>query len=64
MDGWKGVIFSKETAVLIVLFIISIVLMDVTESALTVKNTWLPALIFIIPAIVWYFYFVKPTIKK
>ncbi len=64
MDGWKEVIFSKETAVLVVLFIISIVLMDITENALTVKNTLLPALIFVIPAIVWCFYFVKPTIKK
>jgi hypothetical protein len=62
MDGWKGIIFSKETAILVFLF--TIVLMDITESALTVKNTWLPALIFIIPAVVWYFYFVKPTIKK
>lgn len=64
MKSAFDIIFSKETAILVVLFIISIVLMDITESSLTIKNTLLPALIFIIPAIVWYFYFVKPTIKK
>ena len=64
MDGWKGVIFSKETAILVALFILSIVMMSTIENSLTVKNTLVPALVFIIPAIVWYFYFVKPTIKK
>ena len=64
MNSFFEIIFSKETAILVVLFIISVVLMDITESTLTVKNTLIPALIFVIPAIVWYFYFVKPTIKK
>lgn len=64
MDGWKGVVFSKETATLVALFVLSIVMMSTIENSLTVKNTLVPALIFIIPAVVWYFYFVKPTIKK
>lgn len=50
--------------VVIGLFFLSTFLMIKIESWMVDKNTLYPALVFLLPAIAWFFLFVKPTIKK
>ena len=64
MSNFREAFFSKYTLIIVVLFFISLFLMSLVEGALTVKNSLVPALVFILPAIVWFFVFVKPTINK
>lgn len=64
MSNFREAFFSKYTLILVGLFFLSVWLMTSIEDALTVKNSFLPALVFLVPAVVWYFVFVKPTIKK
>ena len=64
MSNLRETFFSKYTLIIVGLFFVSLFLMSLVEGALTVKNSLIPALVFILPAIVWFFVFVKPTINK
>jgi len=64
MSNFREAFLSKYTLIIVGLFFLTGWWMASTEEALTVKNTLLPALIFLIPAVVWFFVFVLPTIKK
>lgn len=64
MSNFREAFFSKYTLILVGLFFLSIWLMTSIEDALTVKNTALPALLFLVPAAIWFYAFVLPTIKK
>jgi len=64
MSNFREAFFSKYTLIIVGLFFVSLFLMSLVEGALTVKNSLVPALVFLIPAIVWFFVFVKPTINK
>lgn len=64
MSNFREAFFSKYTLILVGLFFLAWWLIGSAEDAMTVKNTALPALLFLIPAVVWFFVFVKPTIKK
>lgn len=64
MSNFREAFFSKYTLIIVGLFFVSLLLMSLVEGALTVKNSLIPAFVFLIPAIVWFFVFVKPTINK
>lgn len=64
MSNFREAFLSKYTLIIVGLFFVSLFLMSLVEGALTVKNSLVPALVFILPAIVWFFVFVKPTINK
>ena len=64
MSNFREAFFSKYTLIIVGLFFLTGWWMASTEEALTVKNSLVPALVFLIPAIVWFFVFVKPTINK
>jgi len=64
MSNFREAFLSKYTLIIVGLFFISLFLMSLVEGALTVKNSLIPAFVFLIPAIVWFFVFVKPTINK
>lgn len=63
MNSFFEIIFSKETLILVGLFILSIFLMDKVEAMMTTKDTLYPALVFLIPVIAIFFLFIKPTLK-
>jgi len=64
MSNFREAFLSKYTLIIVGLFFLTGWWMASTEEALTVKNSLVPALVFLIPAIVWFFVFVKPTINK
>lgn len=64
MNNLQEALFSKYTLLMVGLFLLAWWLIGSAEGAMTVKNTALPALLFLVPATIWFYAFVLPTIKN
>jgi len=64
MNSFFEIIFSKDTAIVVLMFILAAFLCLKIEDISETKNTLYPIL-GVLPSIaIWYFYFVRNTIKK
>ncbi len=64
MNSFFNIIFSKDTGVVVLMFILAVFLSLKIEDMNTDKNTLYPLLGVIPSIIIFIFYFVKPTVKN